>query len=276
MLAAFRAIMAGEPVGLEKPTLEDDSQKKNFLEASRKRWQYLASQLPAEDPGRLTAGRYWFVGRIKGGSVRKQSLSDLKDVLSNLRRYTGWPPFWVPTRAEIAPYPQDGAIECWLGKTSGDSGHADFWRISAEGSAFLMRGFQEDDLANDARRKLPPKQVLDLTVPVWRVAEILLRYNEFAKKVAEGDYTLDVSFGFEGLAGRRLIALNPNRMLFDNHVTKQDTYFVEALLSPQAIEKTLPETVDTLIRGLYELFDFFPLPASLPREEIEKMLTGRF
>ena len=75
-------------------------------------------------------------------------LADLLDVLRDAPRLTGWNTWWVPTRQAIKPYPSDGAIECWLGGDTSehhqehrDADHSDFWRITPDGRAFLLRGY---------------------------------------------------------------------------------------------------------------------------------------
>jgi hypothetical protein len=138
-----------------------------------------------------------------------------------------------------------------------------------------LRGFQEDGLPPEANASFGPGEGLEFTLPFWRVAEILLRVNELAKELVEGDYSLRVKFHWEGLAGRRLVSLNADRYLWDSYKSKQNVFETRAELIPEAIEQTLPETVDRILRPFYALFDFFEPPPNMAKHEIERMLSGR-
>ena len=150
------------------------------------------------------------------GPLRTVSGAQLLTALRTIPRRTGWPPFWVPTRPEIEPYLQDGAIECWLGRDDDmrwrDAAHSDFWRVSAEGRAFLMRGYQED--GPDAEgRGFSPGSVLDITVPVWRAGEILLHAQALAANLQEGDVEIALRVRYTGLEGRALASVSGQRMM---------------------------------------------------------------
>ena len=120
--------------------------------------------------------RHYLHWRTIGGGT-PLGLIDLLDVLRDAPRLTGWNTWWVPTRQAIKPYPSDGAIECWLGGDTSehhqehrDAASSDFWRITPDGRAFLLRGYQEDgDKA--AQAKIQPGTCLDQTLPIWRIGE---------------------------------------------------------------------------------------------------------
>lgn len=72
------------------------------------------------------------------------------DPVNTQPRTSDLPCRMLPTRPEIAPYINGDAIECWIGGDTSehrnfqDAAHSDFWRVSPEGRAFLIRGYQED------------------------------------------------------------------------------------------------------------------------------------
>jgi hypothetical protein len=132
----------------------------------------LANTLPKDRPARLPLGHYAVAYQISG-TLQPIWGAALLDVMQRgIVRHTGWPPFWVPTREEIKPYIYDGSVECWLARDGGErgAGHSDYWRASPQSQFFLMRGYQEDGV--DVRG-IKPGTGFDITVPTWRMGEIL-------------------------------------------------------------------------------------------------------
>jgi hypothetical protein len=144
----------------------------------------------------------------------------LPEVLqASVVRHTGWPPFWYPTRAGIEPYLFDGLVECWLGGdpqtqlANRDPALSDFWRISPEGVAFLLRGYDEDSIAVQRPHQpiAEPGTLFDITVPVWRVGETMLHAASLARNLVEGPATISFVAQYEGLAGRGLTSISEDR-----------------------------------------------------------------
>src|SRR6185369_11821589 len=97
-------------------------------------------------------------------------------------RLTGWTPFLELHRDGLRPYPHDNFVEAWVGRPveerafGADPSHADFWRASPDGLLYTIRGYTEDGLGDR-----PAGRFIDITLPVWRVAEALL----FARRLAD-------------------------------------------------------------------------------------------
>jgi hypothetical protein len=253
---------------------------KDWMARSRTRWEHLTAALPVGTGPRMPHGRYAFAYEIVG-EPKPVTLAELPDVLrASIVRHTGWPPFWVPTRQDIAPYPLDGAIECWLGGGNDaslaerDAAHSDFWRVSTDGLAYLMRGYQEDGIDSRPRRAHSPATVFDLVIPVWRVGETLLQAKALADHLFIGRSTIRFVAHYEGLAGREIVSLDGNRMLFEGRISRQDAITLETHVEAEAIGSNLPEVVLQLLSPLYALFDFLKLPASLVTEELARMRGG--
>ncbi len=238
----------------------------------------LTRDLSLDDGRRFPRGYALFAYELRG-ALRKLSVSELLEILqTQMPRHTGWPPWWVPTRPGIAPYVNEGAIECWLGRDESprDAAHSDFWRVSPEGLAFLMRGYQEDGPEVE-RMGFTPGTVIDVTVPVWRIGEALLHAQALAS--ALGDEHAEIVFraNYTGLAGRHLASVSRDRlMLEEQHVCRQYSTVLDATIEAAAVRERLPEIVFPLMQPFYELFDFFKLPMSLVQEELAKMRSGRF
>jgi hypothetical protein len=198
----------------------------NWIAASQARWNVLTAPLPEGAGPRCAHGSYWFAYEIDG-AIRAVEPSKFPEILrASVVRHSGWPPFWYPTRAGIEPYAIDGLVECWLGGdprtpiTERDPAHSDFWRISPEGLAFLLRGYQEDGLeaARPGRPVVAPGTVFDVTVPVWRVGETMLHAASLTRNLVEGPAMISFVASYRGLAGRTLTSLSGLRWVLVDRI----------------------------------------------------------
>jgi hypothetical protein len=255
-----------------------------WIEESFSRWRSLIEALPADVAPRLPHGRYCFTYEIIG-ERRQVSPGRVPEVLrASVVRHTGWPPFWYPTRQGIAPYPLDGAVECWLGGDTQtpaedrDAAHSDFWRIHPDGLAFLLRGFQEDGMDNQrpGRVPVPPGTVLDITLPVWTVGEALLHARSLANNLFEGPTTVRFAAIYQGLEGRTLVSMGNRRIVREDRVARQSSIKLNTHVDSQAIDANLPEIVHPLLSPLYALFDFCDLPMQLVVDELARMRAGNY
>lgn len=247
-----------------------------WFQDSADRWRELTDHLPAEHGARTAHGRYAVGYQIVGDFDAPRGAGLLEALRAGCVRYTGWPPFSVPTREDIAPYMYEGNIECWIARDGEEHGpaHSDYWRVSPECKFFLWRGYQEDD---SERSEIEPGTLFDLTLPVWRIGEILLHAASMARQIGANDAKVVFVADWNGLAGRRLAAFaNPDRTFLETYVSQQDTYRASLEVQASQIEDALPELVDRIVRPMYELFDFFPLPPTLPSEELAKLRNREF
>lgn len=275
LLNRFRLLMAGEAAAPEQET--ELERVNRWFTASLQRWEELAGGLPADHPARLPHGRYAIAYQLLSEDLEPRRGRELLEALrAGVVRHTGWPPFWVPTREGIAPYLQDGHVECWLGRDGEDRdpGHVDFWRASPDGQLFLLRGYQEDGADNT---RTGPGEVFDLTLPTWRLGEVLLHAASMARQFEAPDARIITVVEWTGLEGRTLVAwANSNRHLHDGHRSHQEAYRANLSVQADQISDALPELVDRMVRPLYELFDFFQLPAALTTQELARMRVNRF
>ncbi len=276
LLDHFRLLMTGALPAASPPDTELERVSRWF-DSSIEYWQRRANALPAGHHAKLQHGHYAVGYQLFADELEPRRGAALLEAMRvGTVRYTGWPPFWVPTRPGIAPYMLDDNVECWLGPDdqNRDSAHSDFWRASPEAQFFLLRGHQEDGLENDIT---PSGQIFDLTLPTWRIGEVLLHAASMARQFNVPRARVVMVIEWTGLAGRRITNLaNRNRLLFDGHTSRQATYRTNISAQADQIADTLPELVDRLVRPLYELFDFFQLPATLVTEELARMRERRF
>ena len=246
-----------------------------FAETAERRWAELVRSLPPDAPARQPYGHYTFDYDLAGASAR--SVNALLEALGQAdRHYTGWPPFWLPTRKEIAPYPFDDGVECWLGRPDkerylDDAAHSDFWRAGLDARLYLRRGYKED--SNDV---LTPATVFDLIRPVRVAGEVLLHGHHLAEALETAPHTAATfRVRYTGLAGRELKSWeDPHRDLIGDYRCRTDEAAAAVSCQASDIADRLPELVHDLMAPVYERFDFFELPVHLVQEELDKLRAG--
>jgi hypothetical protein len=193
-------------------------------------------------------------------------MSQLRHILSEAPKTSGWTPFWVPTKESIKPAFYGGLLECWLGRPSADrvfsdAASSDFWQVARDGTAYLQRGYQEDG------RDFDPGTFFDLTLPIWRTAEVLLHAAWLARKLgANGTAAIRFVGRYTGLAGRELISwAKPGLRLAleERHRARADSVDLTTLTSADQIDEDLGRVVGNILRPLYERFDGFEPPDAL-------------
>ena len=182
-------------------------------------------------------------------------------------KLTGWAPFWWPTRQEIVPRVVDQhTYEC-LHDGSGFTGHIERWRATSSGIFTIVRAY-ESDLESE------PGRYLELTMPAWRIAELVLYAGRMATRFESG--SVDFSIRFGGLQGRSLrSSWAPQRILLEHYATEAPRYERRVILRADDIDTGVVEMTDNLIRGLFDLFQF-RLPLSLCEQEITRMRSNRY
>jgi hypothetical protein len=259
---------AGVPPNIARPEEEENQRFNDWTKKSTTRWESLLQEkLANEKPSRYSHG-VWTAAYSIIGNIKRISASDLLDILRKVQgRETGWPPWWVPTRTELAPYSFDGLVECWMKDTSmRDAAHSDFWRASAEGLMFLLRGYQEDSEA-----PYPPGTMFDLTLPIWRIGECLLHAERLAAELTDKPASVRFHVTWTGLEGRILKSWVKNRFMLEDRTCRQKNVNSEIIVTADRISATLPETVSKITQPLYEAFEFFEPSLQLVNEELSEM-----
>lgn len=241
----------------------------SFVYDARRRFEELTAKLDDDHPSRHPLGHSEQAYAIDG-IEKLPTLARLKEILSRAPKTSGWTPFWVPTKESIKPSFHDGLLECWLGtpdadRVFNDSAHSDFWQVARHGTAYLRRGYQEDGPDLDAGT------FFDLTLPIWRTAEVLLHAAWLARQLgaAAGDKIRFIG-KYTGLAGRELVSWAKPGLrleLDERHRARSETAELSAATSPGEIEKELARIVGAIVRPLYERFDGFDPP--------ERLITGQ-
>jgi len=278
LLEDFRRIMSGpSEAGESAETVPGHLDE--WDTESEARWKSrLEERFPSVHQSPYAFGQ-WILSYELLGELRSPSLSPFMKILDDVRGHeTGWPPWWVPTRQGIMPYPHEGCIECWLVETDrgNDPAHADFWRASPEGRMWLVRGYQEDSSEQEAHA---PRTIFDLTLPVWRVGEVLLHAHRLASPLTGENSKpplVHVRMRWTGLQDRELKSwAQPSIFLGPGRICHQESVDTEVVVPSDAVPTQLPEIVARLTLPLYEAFDFFQPSIEMYEEQLSRMRSKR-
>lgn len=277
MLSAIRAIVLGR-AETETTTTDANREFEDFRTSSFERWRTLTDHLSPESPERFPDG-YYEVSIHPTDVMPAPSVRVLKDHLAEARRIklTGWIPFLEMNREEWRPYPIGDYIEAWIGrrideKTPREPDNSDYWRASRKGQLYTIRGYDEDSL--EVWKRVQAGAAVDVTLPIWRVGEILYFATRFLDELEDLESIL-IHCRFTGLVNRTLISLtsmrsvNPRPCLSDHVETSTN-------VTLQQLRENLVEIVHQLLTPLYEAFDFFTLSRTLVEEELSKLRENRF
>ena len=274
MLDAIRLIMQGHagavPSGEARDTLTE------FIVDAQQRWQELIEPLPPYDAARMPLGYYELAFEILDVAPTP-NLVELRQRLDSAGqiRHTGWGSFVSLHREPFEPHPFEGLIETWLGAPEEDRqlrtpAHCDFWRAHPDGRLFLQRGYDEDE-----SERVQAGKCIDVTLPIWRVAEAMLHVARFARSFDENP-TIVVRCHYTALQNRILTSISHRRVMFDNHVCTDREATIETQATATEIDDNLAEVLHPMLVPLYERFSFFELPMQIVVEEIERLRQTRF
>jgi hypothetical protein len=168
-------------------------------------------------------------------------------------------------------------VECWLGRDPEDrafhdAAHVDYWLASPEGRLFLLRGLEED-----ASENFPPGQILDVGLPVRRMAEVLAHAVRFAalRTARETGPFVGLDCRYSGIRNRRLRRwANPLRPEVPGaHACTVDE--VELRMPPVEIGALREDPVGPireLLAPLYGRFGFHGFDRDFVAHELEDLL----
>jgi len=220
------------------------------------------------DAGEVYRHGTYSTSYILEGGKAAESLPELRRKLrSAVGEETGWPAWQLAEGTDQRARPIDGGIECWFEDTIfEDSAHSDFWRAEPSGRLSLIRGYDED--GRDSRLK--PGTGIDLTLPVWRIAECLRHAGRLAAAMDADRVSFMVRW--EGLQGRTLESYaNSRHRLVGRYECAQASVTSYVEFSAAETEPSLVSLTETLVTPLFEAFDFFEPPPDLYEDEVERM-----
>lgn len=272
LLESMRAILSG---AAPEESAGDQNLKTlaHWIEQNVQRWQSLvAEHLPNEQPSRYANG-YWTFAYIVVGQFGQPNLRQLLDFMRKAQgRETGWPP-WIGSMGgrNLKPYWHDDLIECWLKDTrSADAAHSDFWRASPKGMLFLLRGYQEDSMAN-----VQPGTTMEYVLPIWRVGECLLHAERMARLLGAQGASILFQVDWHGLAKRNMVSRSRRHALLDDYTCIGGSVSSGPMQLPvDKVGDVLPEVVQKATSRLYIAFDFIRPAPAMYAQELAQMRKG--
>jgi len=272
MLAAREDLMdaLGRVLGTttpEDPVPSAAERLRDWTESGLSRLEFLAGKAKSSIREGYNAGAWVFSYLVE--PKLDLDLVDLPALMERLKgSETGWPPWWSP-HGDNRPYPRNGLLECWFGDNVFErASNSDLWLVSREGAFFLVRGLEDDDKTDEHT----PGEVLDVTIPVWRVGEAVLHAARLVNELNLTDVQIHMHVRWRGLGNRRLSSwASPDRYLSDGWVSKTRMVEATAVVTPEQLANDISGIVEQLTLPLFEAFGFFRPPESLVPREIEKL-----
>ena len=228
LLESIRSIVSGQIV-TKHPIPSALTELQNYCATANNRWKKLVSDQPDDSPLRFPHG-YYELGFSLVGVTPVSDLNELQGKIRAARRirFTGWPPFLE--LSTDPSYPYESFIEMRI--TSSGPGywrtqkpsHYNFWRASLDGKLYTIRGYIEDDQDNAVGK------TIDVSIPVWRVGEVLLFANRFAETFDTVEQ-IAIQCRFTGLNGRRLDS-KPKYSLLNSYVSHTDAIILKEQVYP--------------------------------------------
>ncbi len=269
LLDSFRAIIDGRPVNTT-PNQSNERNLREFMAASKARWQGRLNEVEEEDVARLQNGYWAFAFSIVDESTWS-TLSDLRRALEEAR------PAHLRHRlfADVggqgrSPYAAEGSIEAWTGNPEGNPyrtpNRCSFWRATLNGEFYHLEGFFEDDYPN--RTEPGTRLFLDLSLQLH--AMMLMLASRIARLVGE-ESEIVICSEMTGLKGRYLTGSRAWwPVLRDDPMSSIDTVTLQPRrLTPQQINDNLVEILYDFLYPLCEKFNFYELKKGWVESAVE-------
>ena len=274
MLDSIRSIVLGQAE--EQDSLPNpQGALANFCTAAHERWAELTSALPDGSPARFPYG-FYEMGFALIGAVPAESLTKLKRRLDIAQRIklSGWPHFLHMSVEGWKPRIHGDFIEAWVGRPIdgpvwNDPFHADFWRASADGKLYTIRGYIEDGELGQQRGKAPGTEFSN-AIPSIKVAEGLLFASRLSAEF-EGVEQIAIRCRFTGLEGRSLMLVDHPAPFTDiGPAIRDPEVTLTGQVTLQQVSGNLTEVIHRFVRPLYERFGFYQIPIN----HVQRMLQN--
>jgi len=176
----------------------------------------------------------------------------------------GWPIGVVlKNRDEYRPRPTTDGIVANI--DTGD--HYDYWAIKKDGAFYLLKSLFEDTRKPGS---------LFFNTRIVRITETLL----YAVRLYSGfnvpiNSRIVIGIKHGGLKDRLLVSSSFSRELDYERKSIEDEVYTEIDTTLEKLESELPSHVETFIKPLFILFDYFELSRSVLEEIVNKFVEGK-
>ena len=278
MLGAIREILNPSSLLVNK---NEDVDLKSWDEESYQAWKNIVDGFSEDDPRRLDQG-HWTIS-FSISSFHVDSLTVLHNFLDRqMPKYSGWPPFTFLHRNPVRPRVQGDLITAYIGATTEEetptsrADHSDYWRISRDGRGFMLRPMQEDREGYPGQRyPAPVGPFFDWVLPIYRMTEILKYIEHLSNQFGSEDSRFELFVRYVHTNGRKLEQAGWRYHLHEGAVCHIDE--LENTISSEIsnISTNIEEIIYTLLRPIFEQFDFSELPRNLVTNVVRDALDYR-
>jgi Putative DNA-binding domain len=277
LLGMFSAMMSG---GTAKPAADDVRDRLN-------KWHQATQRAAIQEAGRMglelpypLAENFvqlsYLVRHRNGEQIPADKALVIIEKLNTAVRDTvryGWSMFFPFTRQEISPqFVTDAAVDggdSEFVQTSlyedGQTGHGDFWRISLDGRASILRNLHEDRFRTPNGVQEGQKW-FDPWIQVRDITEIVRHAWAFAEEFSD---VTEICFQLEwkGLKSRVIASLNSERYWSKTYTSHSDWRSVYECVPQAQVIGDLPGVVAKLFAPIHRMFN--------PRSEISAEYVAR-
>jgi len=266
MVSMFSAIVSG---GTPKAEEQDDIREKlaNWHQATQRAAIQEAGRMGLKLPYPLAENFVqlsYLIRHRKGEQIPADTALAVVEKVNTAVRDTiryGWSMFYPFTRAEISPrFTTDPAVDggdTEFFQTSlyedGQTGHGDFWRISFDGRASILRNLHEDRFSKPD--SVPEGQKwFDPWIQARDVTEIVRHARAFAEEFSN---VTEICFQLEwkGLKSRVIASLNPERSWSGTYTSHSDWRNVFDCVQQAEVIGDLPSVVARLFAPVHRMFN---------------------
>lgn len=177
----------------------------------------------------------------------------------------GWPIAPVVHDKSYKPTPFGSGIKCIINRGN----VFDYWTLSSQGQFYILKSLFED--TRGGGKIFFDTRIIRTTEVLWRTARL---YKQMG---AADKATIECQLEYGGLAGRRLEAANPMRVMFGERSCQENLFSqnisasIETLLSVEGL-------IDVVHRYCHEFFlrfDFFELSPQISDQIVRLYFSGR-
>ena len=273
LLGSIRTIIDGRPMDTV-PAKSEEDKLREFMAASKSRWQERLNEVDKDDVARLQHG-YWAFGFSIVGANAWQTRNDLRRTLDEARpaglRHRL---FEDSTRHGKDSYPADNSIEAWTGNPEAGPYRSpyrcSFWRATLGGDFYHLEGFLEDSYSN--RTKAGSGLYIDLSL---QLHAMMLKFAARIARSVGDEAEIVICSELTGLKGRYLTSSQAYWEPFAD--VPRSLIDIAALqprrLAPQQINDNLVEILYDFLYPLYEYFKFYELERGWVESAVDKAIS---
>lgn len=276
LLNSIRSIVTGETSGVPPEPAQQDMLLQ-FVDESRIRWRELISDLPEDDPARLSHGHFEFAFSLTGLTC-PIGLRDLRDLFAERVRDTisYFRPFGRYSTDQDIMVNVDRTIMAWYGDPrlrmlSETPLDCAFWMANSDGRFYSLEGFFEDSFFD-----FTPGATFHVPAAIQGIGSFL-QFSALMAQDLGADTDIVVAGSFTGLSNRGLLLETGWRSTGSSLVSHDNVaQFGPREVSISEIESHLVEIVHEILSPICERFSFYSLDSGIVAREIDKLGHGRW